>query len=112
MIAMNHEASASSLCVIPEVNESSSMTTKRLPRPATWKESSTCSGVSMLSWSLKPVLSKVDMITNAWMDYRKHNWTRLDTLLRQVEQSSVKHLSASELRELGLLYRQAAADLS
>jgi uncharacterized membrane protein SpoIIM required for sporulation len=52
------------------------------------------------------------MITNAWMDYRKDNWNRLDTLLRQVEQSSVKNLSVAELRELGLLYRQAAADLS
>jgi uncharacterized membrane protein SpoIIM required for sporulation len=52
------------------------------------------------------------MITNLWMDYRKHNWNRLDALLRQVETSGVKSLTASELRELGLLYRQAAADLS
>lgn len=46
------------------------------------------------------------------MDYRKNNWNRLDALLRQVETSGVKSLTASELRELGLLYRQAAADLS
>jgi uncharacterized membrane protein SpoIIM required for sporulation len=46
------------------------------------------------------------------MDYRKDNWNRLDALLRQVERSSVKSLTATELRELGLLYRQAAADLS
>jgi uncharacterized membrane protein SpoIIM required for sporulation len=52
------------------------------------------------------------MITNLWMDYRKNNWNRLDALLRQVETSGVKSLTASELRELGLLYRQAAADLS
>jgi len=52
------------------------------------------------------------MITNLWMDYRKHNWNRLDALLRQVESSSVKSLTTTELRELGLLYRQAAADLS
>jgi uncharacterized membrane protein SpoIIM required for sporulation len=52
------------------------------------------------------------MISNLWMDYRKDNWNRLDALLRQVERSSVKSLTATELRELGLLYRQAAADLS
>ncbi len=46
------------------------------------------------------------------MDYRKDNWNRLDALLRQVERSSVKSLTPAELRELGLLYRQAAADLS
>ncbi len=46
------------------------------------------------------------------MDYRKDNWNRLDALLRQVEGSGVKSLTAAELRELGLLYRQAAADLS
>ncbi len=46
------------------------------------------------------------------MDYRKNNWNRLDALLRQVERSGVKSLTAAELRELGLLYRQAAADLS
>jgi uncharacterized membrane protein SpoIIM required for sporulation len=52
------------------------------------------------------------MISNLWMDYRKDNWNRLDALLRQVERSSVKSLTPAELRELGLLYRQAAADLS
>ncbi len=46
------------------------------------------------------------------MDYRKHNWNRLDALLRQVETSGVTSLTTTELRELGLLYRQAAADLS
>jgi uncharacterized membrane protein SpoIIM required for sporulation len=52
------------------------------------------------------------MITNSWMDYRKDNWNRLDALLRQSETSGVKTLSPAELRELGLLYRQTAADLS
>jgi uncharacterized membrane protein SpoIIM required for sporulation len=52
------------------------------------------------------------MISNLWMDYRKDNWNRLDALLRQVEGAGVKSLTAAELRELGLLYRQAAADLS
>jgi uncharacterized membrane protein SpoIIM required for sporulation len=52
------------------------------------------------------------MISNLWMDSRKHNWNRLDALVRQVEKTGVKSLSPSELRDLGLLYRQGAADLS
>ncbi len=52
------------------------------------------------------------MISNLWIDSRKDNWNRLDALLRQVETNGVKSLPASDLRELGLLYRQAAADLS
>ncbi len=52
------------------------------------------------------------LITNAWMDTRKDNWNRLDALVRQVESGGVKSLSVAELRDLGLLYRQAAADLS
>ena len=46
------------------------------------------------------------------MDTRKDNWNRLDALLRQAEGAGVRSLSVTELRELGLLYRQAAADLS
>jgi uncharacterized membrane protein SpoIIM required for sporulation len=52
------------------------------------------------------------MISNLWIDLRKDNWNRLDTLLRQVETHGLRPLSQSELRDLGLLYRQAAADLS
>ena len=46
------------------------------------------------------------------MELRKDNWNRLDSLLRQVETSGVRSLPPSDLRDLGLLYRQAAADLS
>ena len=46
------------------------------------------------------------------MDSRKDNWNRLDALLRQVETAGVKSLPPTDLRDLGLLYRQAAADLS
>jgi len=46
------------------------------------------------------------------MDTRKDNWNRLDALVRQVETGGVRSLSVPELRDLGLLYRQAAADLS
>src|ERR1700759_640659 len=52
------------------------------------------------------------MISNLWIDLRKDNWNRLDVLLQQVERNGVKSLEQDELRELGLLYRQAAADLS
>jgi uncharacterized membrane protein SpoIIM required for sporulation len=52
------------------------------------------------------------MISNLWMDSRKDNWNRLDALVRQVETSGVKSLDPADLRQLGLLYRQSAADLS
>jgi uncharacterized membrane protein SpoIIM required for sporulation len=52
------------------------------------------------------------MISNLWIDLRKDNWNRLDALLRQVESHGLRSLSQSELSALGLLYRQAAADLS
>jgi uncharacterized membrane protein SpoIIM required for sporulation len=52
------------------------------------------------------------LITNTWIASRQDNWNRLDALVRQVEDSGVRSLAPSELRDLGLLYRQAAADLS
>ena len=52
------------------------------------------------------------MLSNYWIDHRKNNWNRLDALLRQAETSGVRSLPSGDLRELGLLYRQAAADLS
>lgn len=52
------------------------------------------------------------MLSNLWIDSRKNNWNRLDTLVHQIESSGVKSLPPADLRDLGLLYRQAAADLS
>jgi uncharacterized membrane protein SpoIIM required for sporulation len=52
------------------------------------------------------------MLSNLWIDTRKTNWNRLDALVHQVESSGVKSLPPHDLRDLGLLYRQAAADLS
>jgi len=52
------------------------------------------------------------MLSNLWIRSRKDNWNRLDVLLRQVESSGIRSLPPAELREMGLLYRQAAADLS
>ncbi len=67
----------------------------------------------MLSWSAKPRRSKLLlMITNLWIEQRKHNWSRLEALLDQARSGGIKSLPRPELRDLGLLYRQAAADLS
>lgn len=52
------------------------------------------------------------MLSNLWIDSRKNNWDRLEALVRQVESNGVKSLPPAHLRDLGLLYRQAAADLS
>lgn len=52
------------------------------------------------------------MISNHWIDSRKPQWDRLQTLLQQCGNSGISNLNRSELRELGLLYRQVAADLS
>ncbi len=52
------------------------------------------------------------MISNHWIALRKESWSRLETLVQQVETSSLKTQSSADLREFGLLYRQAAADLS
>ena len=52
------------------------------------------------------------MVTTLWIDLRKINLNRLERLLAETERVGVKGLPRAELRELGLLYRQAAADLS
>jgi uncharacterized membrane protein SpoIIM required for sporulation len=52
------------------------------------------------------------MLSNSWINLRKDNWTRLESLARQAESHGVRSMSLGELRDFGLLYRQAAADLS
>jgi uncharacterized membrane protein SpoIIM required for sporulation len=52
------------------------------------------------------------MISTHWLEKRKSHWTRLETLLEQSQKQGLGTLTRSELREMGLLYRQAAADLS
>jgi uncharacterized membrane protein SpoIIM required for sporulation len=52
------------------------------------------------------------MITNSWIALRKQNWSRLEQLAQEAETLGLKKMPSSDLRELGLLYRQAAADLS
>jgi uncharacterized membrane protein SpoIIM required for sporulation len=47
-----------------------------------------------------------------WVARRKVHWTRLDALLSTCGRSGVSALTHDELRELALLYRQTAGDLS
>jgi uncharacterized membrane protein SpoIIM required for sporulation len=52
------------------------------------------------------------MISTYWLEKRQSHWKRLEQLLDQVKSSGLRSLTRGELQELGLLYRQAAADLS
>jgi uncharacterized membrane protein SpoIIM required for sporulation len=63
-----------------------------------------------LVWSL--LVPPYSLISNRWIDLRKPNWSRLEQLAQQAESNGLKSLSADQLRDLGLLYRQTAADLS
>jgi uncharacterized membrane protein SpoIIM required for sporulation len=52
------------------------------------------------------------MISTHWIEKRRPHWTRLEQLLEQSRRQGLKSLTRGDLRELGLLYRQAAADLA
>jgi uncharacterized membrane protein SpoIIM required for sporulation len=52
------------------------------------------------------------MISTYWLEKRQNHWKRLERLLDQCQRDGLKLLTRLELQELGLLYRQAAADLS
>ncbi|HEX7287293.1 MAG TPA: stage II sporulation protein M [Candidatus Angelobacter sp.] len=52
------------------------------------------------------------MISAHWLEKRQAHWDRLARLLDQCRQHGLGSLTRSELEEMGLLYRQAAADLS
>ena len=52
------------------------------------------------------------ILSNQWIGKRRPYWDRLATLLAQADQGGLASLSRTELRELALLYRQVAADLS
>ncbi|HEY3381351.1 MAG TPA: hypothetical protein VGK32_06250, partial [Vicinamibacterales bacterium] len=52
------------------------------------------------------------MISTSWLDKRKPYWERLETLLDAAAKSGLASLTRAELQELGLLYRQTAADLA
>ncbi len=52
------------------------------------------------------------MLSDHWLKKRKPHWERLEKILAQSGLSGVSALSYRELQELGLLYRQVAADLA
>lgn len=58
------------------------------------------------------MVSLSKMISAYWLEKRQSHWNRLEKLLDQAGQQGLKSLTRMELQELGLLYRQAAADLS
>ncbi|HEY6307401.1 MAG TPA: stage II sporulation protein M [Candidatus Angelobacter sp.] len=58
------------------------------------------------------MVSLSTMISAHWLEKRQSHWKRLEHLLDQCGVQGLKSLTRLELQELGLLYRQAAADLS
>ncbi|MGA2170463.1 MAG: stage II sporulation protein M [Terracidiphilus sp.] len=52
------------------------------------------------------------ILSNQWIGKRRPHWDRLSSLLAQSGASGLAQLSRAELREMALLYRQVAADLS
>lgn len=52
------------------------------------------------------------MVSNGWIAARRDDWDRLNALTTTVEGKGLASLSTDELRDFGLLYRRATADLS
>jgi uncharacterized membrane protein SpoIIM required for sporulation len=52
------------------------------------------------------------MISARWLQKREPHWRRLDEIVQRSGRRGLTALSYRELQELGLLYRQVAADLS
>jgi uncharacterized membrane protein SpoIIM required for sporulation len=52
------------------------------------------------------------VISTFWIEKRKQYWEHLEQLLDQTQRRGIRSLDRGELRELGLLYRQAASDLA
>ncbi|HEX8812132.1 MAG TPA: stage II sporulation protein M [Terracidiphilus sp.] len=53
-----------------------------------------------------------NIVSNLWLQKRRPYWNRLEVLLAAADAGGVKQLSRAEMREMALLYRQVAADLS
>jgi uncharacterized membrane protein SpoIIM required for sporulation len=51
-------------------------------------------------------------VSTRWIERRKPQWDRLETLVSACDRRGVRALDRAQLRELALLYRQTAADLS
>jgi len=52
------------------------------------------------------------MISSHWIEKRRQHWTRLERLAEISGRGGVSALTAAELQELALLYRQIASDLA
>ncbi len=52
------------------------------------------------------------MISARWMEKRKPYWDRLEKIIQKAGHRGTSALAHAELQELGLLYRQIAADLA
>src|ERR1700761_3528400 len=52
------------------------------------------------------------MISNHWIEKRRPYWDRLSVLAAEYQRGGVRRVGRDELRELALLYRQVANDLS
>ncbi|MGH9680908.1 MAG: stage II sporulation protein M [Candidatus Acidiferrales bacterium] len=52
------------------------------------------------------------MLSTRWLQKRRPYWARVDELVTRSEKSGIRALNHRELRELAVLYRQAASDLS
>src|SRR5260370_8807198 len=98
------------------INVSYARERKGVPTPATSNLSPVCSGVSMVSLSLKsPGTGICDgsvMISTRWLEKRKTYWARLELLVDRSGKGGISALDHRELQELGLLYRQTASDLA
>jgi len=52
------------------------------------------------------------VLSTRWLQKRRRFWARADELVTRAEQSGIRALNHHELRELAVLYRQGASDLS
>jgi uncharacterized membrane protein SpoIIM required for sporulation len=52
------------------------------------------------------------MISHQWIERRRPYWERLSALTAESQRGGLRHLDREQLRELALLYRQVANDLS
>ncbi|MGH9433000.1 MAG: stage II sporulation protein M [Terriglobia bacterium] len=55
---------------------------------------------------------RLKMISTRWLQQRQPHWNRLNEILDRAGRRGVSALSAPQLQELSLLYRQVAADLA
>jgi uncharacterized membrane protein SpoIIM required for sporulation len=53
-----------------------------------------------------------NVVSNLWLEKRRPYWSRLESLLTTANSGGIKQLSRAEMREMALLYRQVASDLS